>query len=165
MPVAQKSGKLLAHRIHDRIIGEKSEEEILKNSTDYTFIPTTVFSPTEYSFVGMSEEEAVKAYGEENVEIYHREVTPLQLSIVKGNLKSSYMKLICLKSDNEKVIGMHYFGPSADEVIAGYAVAMKLGLRKEHLDSSIGVHPSTSEEFYNLDITKRSGEDFAKTEC
>jgi thioredoxin reductase (NADPH) len=75
------------------------------------------------------------------------------------------MKLICLKSENEKVIGMHYFGPSADEVIAGYAVAMKLGLRKEHLDSSIGIHPSTSEEFYNLDITKRSGEDYAKTEC
>ena len=113
----------------------------------------------------MNEEEAVKAYGEANVEIYHREVTPLQLSIVKGNLKSSYMKLICLTSEKEKVIGMHYFGPGADEVIAGYAVAMKLGLRKEHLDSSIGIHPSTSEEFYNMDITKRSGADFAKTEC
>lgn len=82
-----------------------------------------------------------------------------------GNVKSSYMKIICLKTENEKVIGMHYFGPSADEVIAGYAVAMKLGLRKEHLDSSIGIHPSTSEEFYNLEITKRSGADFAKTEC
>jgi pyruvate/2-oxoglutarate dehydrogenase complex dihydrolipoamide dehydrogenase (E3) component len=44
------------------------------------------------------------------------------------------MKLICLKSEDEKVIGIHYFGPSADEVIQGYAVAMKLGLKKEHLD-------------------------------
>ena len=165
MPVAQKSGKLLAHRIHDRIIGEKSEKEIMKNSTDYSFIPTTVFSPTEYSFVGLSEEEAIKAHGNDNVEVYHREVTPLQLSIVKDNLKSSYMKLIVLKSENEKVIGMHYFGPGADEVIAGYAVAMKLGLRKEHLDSSIGIHPSTSEEFYTMDITKRSGQDYAKTNC
>tara|TARA_B110000285_G_scaffold112289_1_gene127475 strand:+ start:625 stop:807 length:183 start_codon:yes stop_codon:yes gene_type:complete len=60
---------------------------------------------------------------------------------------------------------MHYFGPGADEVIAGYAVAMKLGLRKKHLDDSIGIHPSTSEEFFNMDITKRSGKDFAKTEC
>jgi thioredoxin reductase (NADPH) len=137
----------------------------MKNSTDYNLIPTTVFSPTEYSFVGLNEEEAIKAHGEDNIEVYHREVTPLQLSIVKGNLKSSYMKVICLKSANEKVIGMHYFGPSADEVIAGYAVAMKLGLRKEHLDGSIGIHPSTSEEFFNMDITKRSGEDFAKTEC
>jgi pyruvate/2-oxoglutarate dehydrogenase complex dihydrolipoamide dehydrogenase (E3) component len=55
MPVAQKSGTLLAHRIHDRLINEKSEKEILKKSTDYSFIPTTVFSPTEYSFVGLNE--------------------------------------------------------------------------------------------------------------
>jgi len=84
---------------------------------------------------------------------------------VKNNIRTAYMKIIVLKSDSERVIGMHYFGPSADEVIAGYAVAMKLGLRKEHLDSSIGIHPSTSEEFFNMDITKRSGEDYAKTEC
>jgi len=75
------------------------------------------------------------------------------------------MKVICHKSDGERVLGMHFFGPSADEVIAGYAVAMKLGLKKEHLDSSIGIHPSTSEEFYNLDVTKRSGENYAKTDC
>jgi thioredoxin reductase (NADPH) len=49
----------------------------LKNSTDYSFIPTTVFSPTEYSFVGLNEQEAIKEYGEESVEVYHREVTPL----------------------------------------------------------------------------------------
>jgi thioredoxin reductase (NADPH) len=48
-------------------------------------IPTTVFSPTEYSFVGLNEEEAIKKYGDENVEIFHREVTPLQYSIVKNN--------------------------------------------------------------------------------
>ena len=40
------------------------------------------------------------------------------------------MKLICLMSDGERVIGMHYLGPGADEAIAGYAVAMKLGLKK-----------------------------------
>jgi thioredoxin reductase (NADPH) len=49
----------------------------MKNSTDYSLIPTTVFSPTEYSFVGLSEEEAMKAHGNDNVEVYHREVTPL----------------------------------------------------------------------------------------
>jgi thioredoxin reductase (NADPH) len=44
------------------------------------------------------------------------------------------MKLICLKNEENKVIGLHYFGPSADEVINGYALAMKLGLKKELLD-------------------------------
>lgn len=60
---------------------------------------------------------------------------------------------------------MHYFGPSADEVIGGFALAMKLGLTKEQLDDSIGVHPSVSEDFFNLEVTKRSGEDFTKTNC
>lgn len=113
----------------------------------------------------MNEQEAIKKFGDDNIEVYHREVTPLELSIVKGNLKSAYMKIICHISDSERIIGMHYFGPSADEVIAGYAVAMKLGLRKQHLDDSIGIHPSTSEDFFNMDITKRSGQDCAKTEC
>lgn len=78
MPVAQQSGKLLARRIHERLVGETSEEDIIaQHSTDYSFIPTTVFSPTEYSFVGLSEQEAIQEYGDDNVEVYHREVTPL----------------------------------------------------------------------------------------
>ena len=75
------------------------------------------------------------------------------------------MKVVVNKSDNNRVIGMHYFGPSADEVIGGFAVAMKLGMTKENLDSTIGIHPSISEDLFNLDVTKRSGEEFRKTEC
>lgn len=75
------------------------------------------------------------------------------------------MKLICLRNEKERVIGMHYFGPAADEVIAGYAIAMKLGMCKEHLDQSVGVHPSTSEDYFMMDATKRNGKDFRKTDC
>ena len=75
------------------------------------------------------------------------------------------MKVVVYKSDNNRVIGMHYFGPSADEVIGGFSVAMKLGMTKENLDSTIGIHPSISEDLFNLDVTKRSGEEFRKTEC
>lgn len=75
------------------------------------------------------------------------------------------MKVIVDKSDNNRIIGMHYFGPNADEVIGGFAVAMKLGMTKEDLDTTIGIHPSTSEDLFNLDVTKRSGEEFRKTEC
>ena len=54
------------------------ETEILKRfSTDYNFIPTTVFTPVEYSFIGLSEEEAIKKYGSESIDVYHRETTPL----------------------------------------------------------------------------------------
>lgn len=166
MPVAQRAGKLVARRVHARMLAEKSEDEIKKQfSTDYSCIPTTVFSPLEYSFVGLNEQEAIQEYGEENIEVYHREVTPLQLSIVKGNLRTAYMKLVCLRAGSQRVLGLHYLGPGADEVVAGYAVAMKLGMTKEHLDGSIGVHPSVSEEYYNMNVTKRSGADYAKTEC
>jgi glutathione reductase (NADPH) len=74
------------------------------------------------------------------------------------------MKVITAGKE-EKVVGMHYFGLGADEVIGGFAVAMKLGMTKEDLDSTIGIHPSTSEDLFNLDVTKRSGEEFRKTEC
>lgn len=67
------------------------------------------------------------------------------------------MKLIVDKTQNEKVIGLHYYGPAADEVVGGFAVAMKLGMTKKDLDSTIGIHPSTSEDLFNLDVTKRSG--------
>ena len=168
MPVAQKSGKLLAKRIHLRLNNKDlkiEEKDILKQwSTDYNLIPTTVFSPTEYSFIGLSEEEAINAFGADNVEVYHRETTPLQYSIYKNNTKVAYMKVI-VDTTSDKVVGLHYFGPSADEVVGGFSVAMKLGMTKRDLDWTIGIHPSTSEDLFNLDVTKRSGEEFRKTEC
>lgn len=74
------------------------------------------------------------------------------------------MKVVVNRT-TDQVIGLHYFGPAADEVVGGFAVAMKLGMTKADLDSSIGIHPSTSEDLFNLDVTKRSGEEFRKTEC
>lgn len=76
--VAAKSGKYLAHRISHRKFQTLDEDVIQKQfKMDYQFIPTTVFSPVEYSYVGMNEEEAIKALGEENIEVYHKESVPL----------------------------------------------------------------------------------------
>ena len=97
--------------------------------------------------------------------MYHRETTPLQYAIYKNNTKVAYMKLIINKSDKDRVVGIHYFGSAADEIIGGFTVAMKLGMTKHDLDATIGIHPSTSEDLFNLDVTKRSGEEFRKTEC
>ena len=152
-----------------------TEDVILgRYSTDYDCIPTTVFSPTEYSYVGLSEHEAVEKHGADGIEVYHREAIPLQLALNKDNTKVAYMKVITtrsaetpdiMKGADERVLGVHYYGPAADEMIAGLAIAMKLGMTKRDLDFTIGVHPSTSEDLYNLDITKRSGTDFRKTDC
>lgn len=100
MPVAQKSGRLLAHRLAGRIHNTHTEAQLLeKFSTDYNNIPTTVFSPTEYSFVGLTEEEAIAKFGEDNIDIYHREAVPLELTIYKGNDKTAYMKVITMRED------------------------------------------------------------------
>lgn len=76
--VAAKSGKFLAHRISHRKFQTMKEEAILKKySMDYSFIPTTVFAPVEYSYVGLNEEEAIKKFGADNVEVYLKEAVPL----------------------------------------------------------------------------------------
>ena len=77
MPVAQKSGKKLAHRLAAKV---KNAEETIRQADfmDYNLIPTTIFSKTEYSCVGLSEEEAIKKYGEDKLEVYHKELTPLE---------------------------------------------------------------------------------------
>lgn len=115
--------------------------------------------------MGLNEQEALKQYGDAQVEVYHRETTPLQYSIYSENTKVAYMKVITLKSEDERVIGMHYYGPAADDVIGGFAIAMKLGMKKRDLDRTIGVHPSVSEDLFNLSATKRSGAEHRKTEC
>jgi thioredoxin reductase (NADPH) len=74
------------------------------------------------------------------------------------------MKVI-VQISTDKVVGIHYFGAAADEVVGGFSVAMKLGMTKADLDSTIGIHPSISEDLFNLDVTKRSGEEYRKTEC
>ena len=79
----------------------------------------------------MSEEEATKDFGADNIEVYMREVTPLEVAIYKDNSKMAFMKLITHKKDgHEIVVGIHYFGPAAEEVVGGFAVAMKLGMTK-----------------------------------
>ena len=61
-----------------------------------------------------------------------------------------YCKIICNKIDDERVVGIHYVGPNAGEIMQGIAVAMRLGLKKKDLDSTVGIHPTTAEEITNL---------------
>jgi len=146
-PSAIQAGKLLAKRLFG-------------NSTvlmDYHLIPTTVFTPIEYGACGLGEEDAIAKYGEENIEIYHSYFKPLEYFIPERPDNQCYCKLICLIPENYKVVGFHYLGPHAAEITQGYALAIKMGATKDDFDDVVGIHPSSSEEFTTLDITKRSG--------
>jgi thioredoxin reductase (NADPH) len=154
--VAIQAGMLLANRL----FGNSNEP------MDYNSICTTVFTPIEYSCVGVSEDDALSKYGADSIEVYHREFVPLEwsMSLSRGH-HSSFAKIIVDKTPNENVLGIHYVGPHAGEVMQGYGVAMKMGLSYKQLIDTVGIHPTSSEEIVGLSITKSSGEDAAAGGC
>jgi len=136
-----------------------------KYLVNYSNIPTTVFTPTEYGCIGFSEEDAIKKYGEDNIEVYHSYFKPLEHYLIGRPDNECYIKLICNIAEKEKVIGFHILSPNAGEVTQGYAIAIRKGATKEDFDFTVGIHPTVSEEVVVLDKTKRSGVDPKKTGC
>ncbi len=78
---------------------------------------------------------------------------------------SCYSKLICLKSEQERVIGFHYLGPNAGEITQGFGLAIRLNAKKSDFDSAVGIHPTCAEMFTTLTITKASGKEWKKSSC
>ncbi|CAG0924451.1 unnamed protein product, partial [Notodromas monacha] len=154
-PVAAQAGRLLA----DRVFGKDPSAKM-----DYSAVPTTVFTPLEYGCVGMSEEEAFGKFGEDNIEVYHAFYKPLEFYLPKIDAKQCYLKIITGREKPGKVLGLHFLGPNAGEVVQGFGVAMKAGLTKAILDRSVGIHPTNAEELVKPLVTKRSGADPALDE-
>lgn len=154
-PVAIQAGRLLARRLF-------TSSPVL---CDYRSVPTTVFTPIEYGAIGYSEEDAVQAFGEDNIEVYHSNFMPLEWTVPHHEENACYAKIICNSAENERVIGFHVVGPNAGEITQGYAVAMRRGATKEDFDMTIGIHPTCSETFTTLSVTKRSGESTEVSGC
>jgi len=153
-PVAIQAGKLLS----DRLYSGSSE------TVDYDRVCTTVFTPLEYGCVGWTEEHAKEVLGEDGLDVYHTNFLPLEWTVSHGEPNDCYLKVL-VDLSNQKVVGMHYLGPNAGEVILGYGVAFRLGMTFKDLTSTIGIHPTTTEEFTLVNITKRSGKSPEKTGC
>lgn len=170
-PVAVRAGLLLAQRL----FGGSAQ------TMDYDLVPTAVFTPVEYGTVGLSEEAAVAMHGTESIETYLFEFTTLELQVGHRLKHPScrneedgdedmgplcLSKLVCLKSEGERVLGFHFVGPNAGEVTQGFALAVRLGATKADFDSMIGIHPTDAESFCTLEVTRSSGEDWvAKGGC
>lgn len=127
-------------------------------------VATTVFTPIEYGAIGLSEEAAYERFGADNVEVYLQYDQPLEWTVAHRPENDVYSKLIVTK-DDDKVVGLHYVGPHAGEVVQGYSVAINLGATKDDFDNTVGIHPTTSEVFTDMDITRASGKDPKKTGC
>ena len=135
-PVATAEGTVLARRLYDGQPGE----------VDYADIPTCVFSQPNLGTVGLTEEEAREKYN--NIEIYKSTFTPMKYSLSSSDEKT-FMKLIVDK-ESDRVVGVHMLGPDAGEIIQGIGIAMKAGATKAQFDATIGIHPTTAEEFVTM---------------
>ncbi|CEF62126.1 Thioredoxin reductase 1, cytoplasmic [Strongyloides ratti] len=152
-PVAIHAGRCLMRKLFNGTL------EI----TDYDKIPTTVFTPLEYGCCGLAEEDAIKIYGKDNVNVYHNVFTPLEYTVPeKKETKHCYLKLICLKNEHDRVVGFHILSPNAGEITQGFAIALKLNGRKVDFDNLIGIHPTVAESFTTLTILKKEGSDELK---
>ncbi|KAI6659385.1 Thioredoxin reductase [Oopsacas minuta] len=164
-PVAIHAGRLLAHRLFN-------------NATlqcDYTNVATTVFTSREYGAIGLAEEDARAVYGDDKIEVFHGQFVPLEDAIpktqefeVKGypfEYPWCYAKLVCNKADNNRILGFHVLSPNAGEITQGYAVGIKMGATKADMDATIGIHPTCSEIFTTLAITKESNIDITPGGC
>lgn len=94
---------------------------------DYHNVATTVFTPLEYGCVGYSEDDAILTLGNDAVDVRHSTFLPLEWSLTPERSLSSAFAKVLVKKDDDKVVGLHFLGPNAGEVIQGYAVAMKVG--------------------------------------
>lgn len=108
--------------------GRLLSRRLFGNSTvemDYDNVATTVFSPLEYGAVGLSEETAIERYGEDNIEIYHAYYKPTEFFIPQRSIAHCYLKVVAQREGDQKVVGLHFIGPQAGEVIQGFAAAIK----------------------------------------
>lgn len=114
---------------------------------DYSNIPTAVFCQPNIATVGLTEEEAVKEFGDD-LSVFESSFKPMKHTI-SGMPERSMMKLL-VQTSTDKVIGAHMVGPDAGEIVQGLAVAIKAGATKAVFDSTIGIHPTAAEEFVTM---------------
>lgn len=138
-PVAIKAGRTLS----ERLFNGKTDAKM-----DYSTIPTVVFSHPAIGTVGLTEEEAIRDYGAEQVHVYTSSFTSMYSAVTQHRQQARF-KLITAGQD-EKVVGLHGIGYGVDEMIQGFAVAIKMGATKADFDSTVAIHPTGSEEFVTM---------------
>ncbi|WP_373768043.1 glutathione-disulfide reductase [Glaesserella sp.] len=138
-PVAVAAGR----RLSERLFNNKPNEHL-----DYNLVPTVVFSHPPIGTIGLTEPQAVEQYGTENVKVYKSSFTPMY-SAVTQHRQPCRMKLVCVGKE-EKIVGLHGIGFGVDEMIQGFAVAIRMGATKADFDNTVAIHPTGSEEFVTM---------------
>ena len=138
-PVAVAAGRKLS----ERLFNGKAEEYL-----NYENIPTVVFSHPPIGTVGLTEEQAIAQFGQDQIKVYSSSFTSMYTAVTQHR-QVSKMKLICSGTE-EKIIGIHGIGYGMDEILQGFAVALKMGATKKDFDDTVAIHPTSAEEFVTM---------------
>ena len=138
-PVAIAAGRKLADRLFG---GEKSAY------LNYDNICSVIFTHPPIGSVGLSEKEAIKQFGSEQIKIYKTRFNPMFDALSEEKIPT-VMKLVT-QGKNEKIIGLHIIGYGADEMLQGFGVAVKMGACKRDFDNTVAIHPTSSEELITI---------------
>jgi len=138
-PVAIAAGRRLA----DRLYSGQAEARL-----EYENIPTVVFTHPPIGTVGLTEADARAEFGEDALRVYRVRFTPMYHALT-AHRTPAVMKLVCA-GDSERVVGCHVFGHGADEMLQGFAVAVRMGACKADFDATVAIHPTSAEELVTL---------------
>jgi len=94
--------------------------------------------------VGLSEEDAKKKYGDDRIHVFTTDFTNMYHAVTTRKTKT-YMKMVT-EGPTEKVVGLHILGIGSDEIIQGFAVAVKMGATRQDFNETVAVHPTAGEE-------------------
>ncbi|MGB5165749.1 MAG: glutathione-disulfide reductase [Woeseiaceae bacterium] len=137
-PVAIAAGRRLA----DRLYGGMDDRHL-----DYQHIATVIFSHPPIGTIGLTEAEAREQYGDD-MKVYTSGFTPMFYALGEKKQRS-VMKLVTAGAD-EKIVGCHVIGDGADEMMQGFAVAVRMGATKKDFDDTVAIHPTSAEEFVTM---------------
>jgi len=137
-PVAIAAGR----RLSDRLFGSKPDRRL-----EYDMIPTVVFTHPPIGTVGASEAEARAQYGDA-VKVYVADFTPMYHALTARKTHTD-MKLVCIGPE-QRIVGCHIIGTGADEMLQGFAVAIRMGATKRDFDDTVAIHPTSAEELVTM---------------
>ena len=146
-PVALGEAMVLVDHLFGPAPGKPAREPL-----DYALIPTAVFTHPPIGTVGLGEEDARQRYGD--IRVFRSDFKPLKHTL-SGSTERTLVKVI-VDAASDRVVGLHMVGADAGEIVQGFAVALQCGATKAQFDRTVGIHPTTAEEFVTLREVSRT---------
>ncbi len=130
-------------RLCDRLLGGQEGRFL-----DYDNIPTVIFGHPPIGTVGLTEHAARERFGSDNVRVFRSSFVPLYHAITTSKVRVE-MKLVTTGIE-QRIVGLHVVGAGADEMLQGFAVAVRMGATKKDFDDTVAIHPTSAEELVTM---------------